>query len=52
MRIVEPTNWHVRAGLSFADVIKVIGQMIKPGNLVYLIGAMFTNHNPKTPLEF
>ena len=51
MRVVEPTNWHVRAGLTVNDVLKIATQIIKPSNLAYLVVNLFKNRNPQSPLE-
>ena len=51
MRIIEPTNWHVRAGLSFGDLVKIISQMFKPSILAYLLIGFFKYRNPQSHLE-
>ena len=51
IRIVEPTNWHVRVGLSVMDMIKIIFLSLKPSILAYLLIALFKNRNPQSHLE-
>ena len=51
MQVIEPTNWHVRAGLTFNDVIKIAVLILKPSNLAYLFTALLKNKNPQSNLE-
>ncbi len=51
MKITSPTKWRVKAGLSFGDLLKLMGHMFKPANLAYLLVGFFKYRNPKTPLE-
>ncbi len=51
MKIIEPTKWRVKAGLSFGDLVKLMGQMFRPANLVYLLVGFFKYRNPDSHLE-
>ena len=51
MKVVEPTKWRVKAGLSFGDLLKLVGQMLKPANLYYLVVGSFKYRNPHSNLE-
>ena len=51
MKVVEPTKWRVKAGLSFGDLFKLVGQMLKPANLLYLLVGSFKYRNPDSHLE-
>lgn len=32
-----PVGWHVRAALTHKDLMTILKQMLKPGNLLYLL---------------
>ena len=49
--VTEPMPWHVRAGFTLGDLLRIIPQMLKPGNLAYLIVAPFKYRNPQSPVE-
>ncbi len=51
MKIIEPTKWRVKAGLSFRDLAKLLGYMLKPANLAYLLVGCFKYRNPHSHLE-
>jgi hypothetical protein len=51
LKVVEPTKWRVKAGLSFGDLVKLLGQVLKPATLFYLLVGAFKYRNPKSPLE-
>ena len=51
MRVIEPTNWHIRVGLTVNDMFKMAVLILKPSNLVYLLVALFKNRNPQSHLE-
>jgi hypothetical protein len=51
MKVIEPTKWRVKAGLSFGDLMKILGYMFKPTNLAYLVVGFFKYRNPDTHLE-
>lgn len=51
VKVVEPTKWRVKAGLSFGDLVKLLVQMLRPSNLVYLLVGAFKYRNPKSHLE-
>ena len=51
MRVVEPTNWNIKAGLSVTDIFKIFSQIIKPSNLAYLVINSLKNKDPQSRLE-
>ncbi len=51
VRIIEPTNWHIRIGLTLNDMVKIMSLILKPSNLAYLLIALFKNRSPQSHLE-
>lgn len=51
IKVIEPTKWRVKAGMSFGDLARLFVQMFKPANLGYLIVGAFKYRNPKSNLE-
>lgn len=51
IKIIEPTKWKVKAGMSFSDLMKVLLHMLRPSNLGYLLVGAFKYRNPKSHLE-
>ncbi|MFC2013982.1 hypothetical protein ACFLU8_03795 [Chloroflexota bacterium] len=51
MKVIEPTNWHVRVGLTVGDVFKIAVLLIKPSNLAYLVASLFQKRGPESHLE-
>ncbi len=51
LKIIEPTKWRVKAGLSFGDLLKLVVHMLKPAILFYLLVGCFRYRNPKSHLE-
>lgn len=51
MKIIEPTKWRVKAGLSFIDLSKILGHMLRPSSLAYLLVGFFKYRNPDSHLE-
>ena len=51
VQVVEPTNWRVRAALSMGDLFAIIGQILKPSNLAYIIVGLFKDKNPKSSVQ-
>ncbi len=49
----EPVKWHLRAGLEFKDVPKLLKGLLKPSVLSLVIRAMFyIKKNPREPEDF
>ena len=51
VKVVEPTKWRVKAGLSFGDLLKILLYAFKPANLAYLLVGVFKYRNPNSHLE-
>ena len=41
----DPVRWHVRAAMSFGDLLKMICLLLKPSRLYFLLAFLF--HFPK-----
>ena len=52
MRTTEPVRWHVRAAMSFGDLLKIIRLLLKPSSLLFILTHLFRNPKHATPPEF
>ena len=49
----EPVQWHLRAGLEFKDVPKLLKGLLKPSVLFLVVRTLFyIKKNPAEPEEF
>jgi len=49
--VTQPMPWHVRAGFTMGDLLKILFKLIRPGNIAYLIVAPFKYRNPQSAVE-
>jgi hypothetical protein len=47
--VTKPTKWHTRMGLQEADLRKLAWQILRPGNMWFIIRALL--FSPKTKTE-
>ncbi len=52
IQTTEPVQWHLRAGLEFSDIPKILRGLLKPSILFFIIRTLFyIKKAPKEPDE-
>ena len=53
IQTTEPVQWHLRAGMQFHDIPKILKGILKPSVLFFIIQTIFyLKNNPREPEDF
>jgi len=53
IQTTEPVEWHLRAGMEFSDILRILRGFLKPSIAFFVLRSfLFTKKNPSEPEEF